>query len=199
MKMKILDPAHLLVILSSDETNSLGLSHYNSLTASMQWNSIYYRAIASRIFSSACAECADEEFNPQGKKISLRAVSTRSGGTALIFTAENHHRIYRIKSNPQILVYSFFSAEDVLSAASLLFKKELTLKSSLYKWNNYWKFMLQVPYKSRPTVTAIVGEFGKLCGKGEGAANYVTEHGRCLCSGNAIVILGSCINKPDRT
>ena len=109
MKMKALDASHLLIILTAQETRSLGLD-----VRGPNWGSLHCRLMIARIFSAACA---GTEFAMNKGQIAIKAMETVDGQCVLMFSTiapaapqkDGKRKVYKIKSPAGPFVYRFDS------------------------------------------------------------------------------------------
>lgn len=187
MKTKTIDAAHMLIILTAQESRSLGLSP-NSLC----WNSLHCRLAIARLFVAACA---GTNFAANKNKIELKAMATADGECVLIFSTDPSvkpkRKVYKIKTSAGPYVYQFASAGDVLNTIERLYRAELDCADcTLVRVEGCYRLIISPPYGLCSDVSCILKEYGALCGKGITAAAFAQENGEVLCT-NAIQTVGN--------
>lgn len=181
MRKKVIDPAHLLVILNQQEAEVFGLN------TRMGWGSPPCRLAMARLFAAA-SEGTD--FVLGHGQITIRAVQSEDGRLVLLFSSvfpskgkmPGERKLFRIKNQPGPYIYSFSSCEDVMKVLERLCtirRNGCTGRIRLILWKNS-SYRLVFPFPLRSTVRGILTEYGKLCGKGQAAAAYTLEHGKLL-------------------
>lgn len=189
MKMKALDASHLLIILTAQETRSLGLD-----VKGPNWGSLHCRLMIARIFSVACA---GTEFAMNKGQIAIKAMETVDGQCVLMFSTitpaaaqkNGKRKVYKIKSPVGPFVYCFDSAGDMLNAVERLSRAKISCKSRLLRCGNGYRLVLTPGFTLRNTADCILQEYGTLCGKGSAAAAMAAEHGQVLCD-DAVNLIG---------
>lgn len=86
------------------------------------------------------------------------------------------------------LVYRFISVDDLCDACHSLFLyyNHLIFKSSLYREGQNYLLMVYSYYKMDRKISAIIGEYGQLIGKGQFAAVRADEYAKPLIADTAI-------------
>ena len=119
MRKKVIDPAHLLVILNQQEAEVFGLN------TRMGWGSPPCRLAMARLFAAA-SEGTD--FVLGHGQITIRAVQSEDGRLVLLFSSvfpskgkmPGERKLFRIKNQPGPYIYSFSSCEDVMKVLERL-------------------------------------------------------------------------------
>jgi len=186
LKTKTIDAAHMLIILTAQESRSLGLSP-NSIC----WNSLHCRLAIARIFVAACA---GTNFAENKNKIELKAMATADGECVLIFSTDPSvkpkRKIYKIKTSAGPYVYQFTCAGDVLNTIERLYRADLNCSDcTLLRTAGCYRLIISPPYGLCSDISSILKEYGTLCGKGKTAAAFALENGELLCT-DAIQTVG---------
>lgn len=187
MKTKTIDAAHMLIILTAQESRSLGLSP-NSIC----WNSLHCRLAIARIFVAACA---GTDFAANKNKIELKAMATADGECVLIFSTDPYsakpkRKVYKIKTSAGPYVYQFANVGDVLNTIERLYRADLGCSDcTLLRVEGCYRLIISPPYGICSDVSCILKEYGALCGKGKTAAAFAQENGELLCT-DAIQTIG---------
>lgn len=186
MKTKTIDAAHMLIILTAQESRSLGLSPNN-----ICWNSLHCRLAIARIFVAACR---DTNFAANKNKIELKAMATADGECVLIFStnpsAKPKRKVYKIKTSLGPYVYQFQCVDDVLNTIERLYNANLNCNEcSLLRAEKRYQLIISPPYGLCSVTSCILKEYGSLCGKGKTAAAFAQENGELLCN-DAIHTIG---------
>lgn len=174
MKVQILDPSRFLVLLSREETQSLGLG-------ACPWPSLHGRLTAARIFWEISRRYG---ISLGGRKILLRASAVISGESVLLFTLSSRGRGHFLPKSPhRIAVFRFSEAEALFSAAALL-RRFPHGNTALYHWpvqnGSEWRMIAEIPFSQFPAFRRSMEEYGRFTGGGLCAAQ-TREHGRFLC------------------
>ncbi len=172
LKIKSIDPTHLLVVLSPTETDSLGIH------PETQWQNLHTRLTVAKIFAAACDRAS---FSAGHGEITIRISTSHDGETLLLFST-SPRRQYRIKGVAGPLIYRFRTIDDLLDAAKRLLCAGLTSKASLFSDRDTFCLIISPRYIRRVKTALLLGEYGTLCGKGRAAASLLREHGRLLSS-----------------
>lgn len=179
MKTKTIDAAHMLIILTAQESQSLGIS-----PDSMCWNSLHCRLAIARIFLAACA---GTNFAANTNKIELKAMATADGECVLIFSTnpavKPKRKLYKIKTSSGPYVYQFRDAGDVLNTIERLYRAKLDCPDcTLLRSSSFgYRLVISPPYALCSAVSGILTEYGTLCGKGKTAAAFAMEDGQIIC------------------
>jgi len=190
LKMKALDASHLLIILTAQESRSLGLAE------GLSWNSLHCRLTIARIFAAACA---NTDFARHKDQIAIRAMATTDGETVLMFTAVAPakakkgatRKIFRIKySGPY--VYELENVDDLLNALERLYRSNTQGGCQLLQYGRKYRLILSPYFTMKEKTEGILKEYGRLCGVGKVAAAVSLEHGRVL-SRDAVKQVGGCL------
>ena len=195
MKMKALDASHMLIILSAQETRSLGLD-----LDGLGWESLHCRLAIARVFAAACA---NTDFAKNKNQITIKAMQTADGECVLMFSAitaakpsKTHQRkVYRIKSFNGPYIYRFKTLEDLMNAVELLYQaNHFGWHSSMVLYGNAYHLILNPRFSLRQPMDRILREYGELRGKGKSAEAFLLEHGTLLCE-DAVRSLGAPLEK----
>ena len=194
--MKALDASHLLIILSAQETRSLGLD-----LDGLGWESLHCRLAIARIFAAACA---NTDFGKNKNRIAIKAMQTIDGECVLMFSAisaaksakNGGRKIYRIKSPAGPYIYCFKSVSDLMDAVELLYRCNPSgWNSKLVLYDDTYRLVLSPHFSLRHSADCTLREYGFLCGKGKAAEAFLLEHGKLL-SDNIVCSLGFHLAKP---
>lgn len=193
MKMKALDASHLMIILTAQETRSLGLD-----TQGLSWNNLHCRLTIAHIFAAACAK-TNFVLPPRREQIAIRAMETADGETVLMFSAASPakakkgaaRKIYRIKAAGPY-VYEIEDAGNLLNVLERLYSAQIRGICQAVKYGGQYRIILSPYCTARGKADAILREYGSLCGIGRPAAAFALEHGVLLCD-DAVNLVGSLI------
>ena len=171
MKIKSIDPNHLLVVLSPTETDFFGIR------PETQWQNLHTRLTVAKIFAVACDHAA---FSARRAKISIRITASREGDTLLLFSASPRKR-YRIKNSSDPMVYLFHNPGDLIDAAGHLYRAKADCgRAALFLQKNQYWLIVTPRFSQRIKSSLILREYGTLCDRGKESAAAVQEHGRLL-------------------
>lgn len=180
MRKKEIDPAHLLVILNRQEAEIFGLD------TAANWGSPACRLAVARLFAAASEGTGLAHVRRQ---ITIRAAQAEDGRLVLLFSTAfpvkgklpGGRRVFRVKDPPGPYVYGFADAGDLLDALAQLSRTGAGGRGlRLVQWKNGYRLLLPFPLHS--AARAVLTEYGRLCGRGSGAAAYTLEHGKLLSS-----------------
>ena len=167
MRKKEIDPAHLLVILNRQEAEIFGLD------TAANWGSPACRLAVARLFAAASEGTGLAHVRGQ---ITIRAAQAEDGRLVLLFSTA-----FPVKDPPGPYVYGFAGAGDLLDALAQLSRTGAGGRGlRLVQWKNGYRLLLPFPLHS--AARAVLTEYGRLCGRGSGAAAYTLEHGKLLSS-----------------
>ena len=177
MKIQLLDPAHILAILSQEEARILGLSLRDGLPP--HWASLHCRLAAARIF----AEISRRYQLPlKNQKILLRASQIVSGETALFFTLSLRRKTRYHFQGLHTAVYEFSSQSDLLRAASAVKKLNPAPAVQYYQYPKSanggfcWRMIVRTSLQHYPAGQNLLGDFACFCG-GVVWDSVTQEHG----------------------
>ena len=178
MKMKALDASHLLIILSAQETRSLGLAQ------GLSWNSLHCRLTIAHIFAAACA---NTDFALHKDQVAIRAMETADGETVLMFSTicpakvkkGEARKVYRIKCFGPY-VYELECAGDMLDVLQRLYRMNTRGDCKLLRFGSRYRLILSPYFALKGSTETILKEYGRLCGIGRPAAAFSMEHGELL-------------------
>ncbi|MCI9575985.1 MAG: hypothetical protein HFJ84_04790 [Clostridiales bacterium] len=204
MKVKALDESHLLVILTAQEADSLGLD-----AASLRVNSLTCRVTIARLFAAACERtefplCGSgplADIFDKVEKVGIHAMSTIDGQWVFVFSAHpavgsrvrtNTRKIYRVKTAGGPYCYRLASCGDLLNVLERLFRMGMTCMCQLVTWEQEYYLILSPKCRHFAAMHCLMREYGCLWGKGRGARAFLLEHGQLLAS-DAIARVGPCL------
>jgi len=171
LKIKSIDPTHLLVVLSPTETDYLGIH------PETQWQNLHTRLTVAKIFAAACDRTS---FSAGRCKITIRIAASQEGETLLLFSASPRKQ-YRIKNSAGPLIYRFAHTDDLIDAAGRLLRSNVGCgNAALFAYRTDYRLIVSPRYSRRVKATLILSEYGLLCGKGREAAAVIREHGTLL-------------------
>ena len=176
MKLKIIDPDHLLAVLTREEAQTLGIFEADG-HSTLRFSSFHSRLAAARILSIACSR----GFACEDRRITLQALPSRDESILLLFTLEkSRRRTFRIKHKADPVAYRLETADALLAVWKRLGCFPVETECTLYRWGPGYALVLCAPVTARRGLHLLLGEYGTCLGKGTALAAFVAEHGQLL-------------------
>ena len=174
MKVQIFDSSRVLVVLSREEAQALGLG------GALSWNSLRCRLAAAHVFSEISRRY---RLPLRNRRILLRASEVVSGETVLFFTLQKG-RILRLAEKHLLAVYECCRADDLFRAAAVIGRLAAS-PGELYRWPSSqegpcWRLIVPVTLGQYPALRCALGEYARFRGGGASYAAYTREHGILL-------------------
>ncbi len=184
MKAKIMDDAHLLIILSEQEAYRLGL---NCLSACRP--TTFSKMTLARVFLEGCKHTGFSYADAEN--ITIRTLAVRDGTFVLLFsvhtpnltrkTASLRRKVFKIKETTGPYVYQFQNCTDMMDAVERLYKMDIACpKTTLLRFGGKYRIIFHFRWKTSRHAKALLQEYGSLKGTGRIAAAAAAEHGQLL-------------------
>lgn len=143
-------------------------------------------------------------FDTRCDNLSIEIFESRSGGCEMFITKEGESKSYSSKqikslcreclSDNVTLAYIFKTMSDLISVCRLLGNKNLPMKSRAFciENKNFYLILTFLGFFSSELYTSLefISEFGERIST-EGLEDYLIEHGKEICDGEAIETLSS--------
>lgn len=178
MKLKIIDPDHLLAVLTQEEAQSLGMFEADG-HCPLRFSSFHSRLAAARILSIACSR----GFACENRRITLRVLPSEDESILLLFTLEKHRRrTFRIKHREEPAVFRLENAGVLLDALERLRQMPAAfgVEFCVYRLETSYALVFSPPVTARKGLFTLLGEYGGCLGKGTALAAFAAEHGQFL-------------------
>ena len=156
MKLKIIDPDHLLAVLTQEEAQSLGIFEAD-VHCPLRFSSFHSRLAAARILSIACSR----GFACENRRITLRVLPSEDENILLLFTLEKpRRRTFRIKHKEEPTVFRLETAGVLLDAAERLRRSPAALgvEFRIYRLEPGYVLVFSPPVTARKALFTLLGE-----------------------------------------
>lgn len=178
MKLKIIDPEHLLAMLTREEAQTLGILEADR-GCPLRFNSFHSRLAAARILSIACSR----GFACENRRITLRVLPSAEDQVLLLFTLEKpRRRTFRIRHRPAPAAFAIENADVLLDVLDRLRRTPAAAETEflLYRLEKTYALVFAPPATARRALFTLLGEYGTCLGRGTALAAFTAEHGRLL-------------------
>lgn len=184
--MKISQISHdkVLISLCSDDMKNFDLDFYD-----MGFSDPHSKKILSRLLSLACTS---NSIPTDNKKILCEALKSGDGCVLLVSLSDKKERTkYRIKRIKEYPCYKFTDTENMLTTIEKLYNTDtLYYNNSAYLYNDSYYLVFDYPLVPKKA-KEVLSEFAK---KVKGSKTFIarlSESGKTISSGNAIVTIGA--------
>lgn len=178
MKIKALDKTHLMVILSQNETDSLGLH------PELSWQNFHTKFVASRIFDAACRYC---DFTATGDKIHLM-ISMYEENTVFLYCTAKKDR-FKLSGTCKCLLFEFSDIDSLIDCLRILKKEDENDLFSLINYKDKYFLSVNTNYTKLHCMIRKISEYSKYLGKNPAMNKKIIEHGEFVFSGKPIKTL----------
>ena len=178
MKLKIIDPDHLLAVLTQEEAQTLGILEADR-GCPLRFSSFHSRLAAARILSIACSR----GFACENRRITLRVLPSAEDQVLLLFTLEKpQRRTFRIRHRAEPAAFAIENAGVLLDVLDRLRRTPAAAETEflLYKLEKTYALVFAPPATARRVLFTLLGEYGACLGRGTALAAFAAEHGRLL-------------------
>lgn len=183
MTIEQLSASKVLISLASEDIESFDLDFDK-----MGLQSDHSRRILLRLLQLACRKTG---MSCKSKSVMMEALPHKGGCLLLVTVIPKVKKTYKIKRIYERLVYEFKDAEQVLSVAEVLSKKNSdTGGNSLWYYADKYYIVLCYPFSCRST-RARLKEYAREIYATSVFMSRIKEGGRLLCGNNALEIIGS--------
>ena len=185
MKISQLSDTKVLITLCSDDMKNFGLDFQK-----IGLSDPHSKKILSRLCTLACAS---NSIKTEQKTILLEAIESGDGMMLLLSVKEREstRKKYRIKRIQEYPCYRFVDAEHLLSCIERLCDSDsFFYNNSAFLYKDRYYLVFDYPVVSKKA-KVILSEFSQ---KVRGTKTFVarlSESGKSLCKGNAVMHIGS--------
>lgn len=175
----------LLISLSNEEIKKFNLTFKRS-----NWNNSYNIIKNLLVFAKA-----ETGFNAENCELKIETLNQSDGCLMLITLLSQNlkqsRKLYKIKSRPQVFVFSFDTTENLLCAVERLYKLHTKIDNAqLIQINEKYYMILSLKQSISYKILPLISEYGELNTKGLVECARCTERGTEILPNNAINILG---------
>lgn len=185
MKMELCSPDRLKVVLRCEELHEKRLTYER-----LDYDNALTRRVLHELLDQARRLIG---FDSTHSRVMIEALPLLDGGCVLYFTL-----LARLSPRPSsggaaVRLYAFSSSDALMDACARLWreKRETISQSASYRLGKNYLLALTCPAGEADAVNGIVGEYGRLFGKGAASARFAAEHGIALAPENAVERLGA--------
>lgn len=187
MKISQLSDTKVLITLGIEDMINFGLDFQK-----IGLSDPHSKKILSRLCTLACAS---NSIKTEQKTILLEAIENGDGMMLLLSVKEkeNARKKYRIKRIEEYPCYKFYDAEQLLSCIERLCdSNSVFYNNSAFFYKNRYYLVFDYPVVSKKA-KVILSEFSQ---KVRGTKTFIarlSESGKSLCKGNAVMHIGSAL------
>ena len=168
MKLKTIDPTHLLVVLSAGECRALGFA------PEIARQSFRTRLIAARIFEAAARRCA---LSRRARKLSI-AISSFEGRYFLLYSLLSARR-FRVRGETT-LCFRIPCEDALIDALRRLRRNYPDSVVSLRRLRGVYFLFVKTPFSRLRKTAALLMEYADRQEKSPAALGRIREHGELL-------------------
>lgn len=194
MELILISGSKLKIILDADESKKYNVADIGGVEKSDRW---HLSGILEDVYRLS-------GFDTRCDNLSIEIFESRSGGCEIFITKEEKSKSYTPKeiknlcreclSDNVTLAYIFKTVNDLISVCKLLGNKNLPTKSRAFCIGNknFYLILTFLGFFTSELYTSLefISEFGERIST-EGLEDYLGEHGREICDGEAIETLSS--------